>query len=149
MIPNVILAAALFTLMFIICINFYSRNTIAIKAQLFFAIFFWTLSLFNDNIKWYSCLIAALAGSVSFLIKETEEPKAVNNESNSTSFNEMPFVNKTGAVVYDMLENGQYMGVLDESKDSILVYSNDKLHNEDKFIITSIDDGKIWCKKID
>jgi hypothetical protein len=60
------------------------------------------------------------------------------------------FINKTGKIIYISDSLGPltvYLGTL-EDESEILLYSIDKMEINDIFEITSFEEGKFYCKKI-
>lgn len=68
-------------------------------------------------------------------------------EENLVSVND--FIGKTGKIIYKSEPEGPintYLGVLEDNKE-IFLYSIEKLEINDIFVITSYEDGKIYCER--
>lgn len=121
------------------------------------AVFFWVMAIFGTaSVGAYITsgvitLLAVLIGQPkdNATILEDNEPKvALSTMQIGTEF-DFPYIGKTGKIYCPSGEKGSYLGLLDETNDSILIYSDENFKPEEKFLIKKVENGKILVDKIE
>ena len=161
MIPTNVLIASIATLVILLngtFLMFPKSRPADILMKIFcgVAVYFWTMAIFGPPSK-TAYIVSGILALIGFLIgplksMETTTPKSMIMEpikvQSSTDTAELPFMGKTGKVFCQSGEKNGYLGILDENSDSILVYCNETLEDEDRFIISDVKDGRIIVDKI-
>lgn len=158
MIPYNILLASILTLYIIIAEFFVISkdlpNKIFLPAIYGITGFLWTMKICSYPL--FNIFISMTIGVIAFIMRYS---KKINNAIDVTSNTEyavtkstndentFPFLEKKGKIIYSDGTN-QYMGVLEETGDSIVIYSNEKMANNDSFVIKGVSEGKIFAEKI-
>ena len=163
MIPTNILIASIATLIILMngtLLSFPKDSRpakILVKIICGVAAYFWTMAIFGTP-SLASYIVSSCLALVAFLVgpmKSVEQPNGIQpvitepiKFQSSANVSELPFMGKTGKVYCQSGEKNSYLGILDESGDSILVYCNKALKDEEKFIISNVKDGRIIVDKI-
>lgn len=162
-VPSDILIASLATLIVLMNDTFLvfpkgSRPAeILIKIFCGVATFFWVMAIFDKSTV-VAYTTAGVLALIAFLIGPIKDNTPQINPENvnmspptvqiGTEF-DFPYIGKTGKIYCPSGEKGSYLGLLDETNDPILIYSDEKFKPEEKFLIKKVENGKILVDKIE
>lgn len=161
MIPTKILIASIATLVILMngtFLKFPKGRPADILMKIFcgVAVYFWTMAIFGTS-SVAAYIVSGMLALLAFLIGplksvENADPKPMITDpiriQSSADVTELPFMGKTGKVYCQSGEKNSYLGILDENGDSILVYCDENLKDEEKFIVSDVKDGRIIVDKI-
>lgn len=139
--------------------------------NVFFLLFIWTFTL-TENLNQYICftitLLITLIGTGIFYFDQSKKKRNDTINETINKFDEIPtdiipqyndiipndfkkeWIGKTGKIIQNNEYDNNYLGIIEETSESIILYSeNDqKLQPDDDFEITDLKNCKFYCKKI-